>query len=214
MPKLKPDTQRARRERILDAAELCFARAGFHRTTMQHICREAGISPGALYVYFASKEDLIAGIVERDRAKLASELAELSNAPDLLSALTKLGEHYTMEEPQHKRVLGLEIGSEATRNPAVNETFSSVDEFCRKSFEQVFERAIRDGKIKPQDDARTLAEVLSLIGDGLFWRRAVDPNFDVQRYLPVIVRLVGILLNPVEPGAEIAPAPTKSKARV
>jgi len=214
MPKLKPDTQRARRERILDAAELCFARAGFHRTTMQHICREAGISPGALYVYFASKEDLIAGIVERDRAKLAAELAELSKEPDLLSALAKLGEHYTMEEPQHKRVLGLEIGSEATRNPAVNETFSSVDEFCRKSFEQVFERAIRDGKIKPQDDPRTLSEVISLIGDGLFWRRAVDPNFDVQRYLPVIVRLVGTLLNPVEPGAEIAPAPTKSKARV
>ena len=62
MPKLKPDTQRARREHILDAAEQCFARAGFHRTTMQDICRDAAVSPGALYVYFASKEDLIAGI--------------------------------------------------------------------------------------------------------------------------------------------------------
>ena len=62
MPKLKPDTQRARREHILDAAEHCFARAGFHRTTMQDICKEAGVSPGALYVYFDSKEALIAGI--------------------------------------------------------------------------------------------------------------------------------------------------------
>jgi AcrR family transcriptional regulator len=213
MPKLKPDTQRARREHILDAAELCFARAGFHRTTMQDICREAGVSPGALYVYFASKEDLIAGIVERDRAKLASELAELSDAPDLLSALTKLGEHYTMEEPQHKRVLSIEIGSEATRNPAVNETFSSVDEFCRKSFEQVFERAMRDGKIKPQHDPRTLAEVISLMGDGLFWRRAVDPNFDAHKVLPILVGLVSTLLNPVtptEPGK--TPAPVKSEA--
>ena len=62
MPKLKPDTQRARREHILDAALTCFARGGFHATTMQAICREAGVSPGALYVYFDSKEALIAGL--------------------------------------------------------------------------------------------------------------------------------------------------------
>lgn len=206
MPKLKPETQQARRERILDAAEICFARAGFHRCTMQDICKEAGVSPGALYVYFASKEDLIAGIVERDRAKLAAELVELSSAPNLLEALAKLGEHYTVEEPQYKRVLGIEIGSEATRNPAVGETFRSVDVFCRQAFEQLFTRAQHDGKIEPQDDTHTLAEVVSVIGDGLFWRRAVDPDFDVQKVMPVLVRVVSMLLNPVEPGAPISPS--------
>lgn len=199
MPKLKPETQQARRERILDAAEICFARAGFHRCTMQDICKAAGISPGALYVYFASKEELIAGIVDRDRAKLASQLAELAHAPDLLSALAGLGEHYAVEEPQYKRVLGIEIGGEATRNPTVAATFRSVDAYCRQSFEQVFERARQDGKIKPQDDPHTLAEVVSLIGDGLFWRRAVDPDFDAHKVLPVLVRMVSTLLNPVDP---------------
>ncbi len=215
MPKLKPETQQARRERILDAAELCFARAGFHRSTMQDICKEAGISPGALYVYFASKEDLIAGIVERDRAKLASQLAELSQAPDLLASLAKLGEHYTIEEPQYKRVLGIEIGGEATRNPAVGAIFRSVDEYCRQSFEQVIERAQQAGKIKPEDDARTVAEVLSVMGDGLFWRRAVDPEFDVQKVLPVLVRMVSTLLNPVtteDTGAAPTPAAKKTEA--
>lgn len=212
MPKLKPETQQARRERILDAAEVCFARAGFHRCTMQDICREAGISPGALYVYFASKEDLIAGIVERDRAKLAAELTELSKAPDLLAALARLGEHYTVEEPHYKRVLGIEIGGEATRNAAVGETFRSVDVFCRQAFEQVFARAEQDGKIAPKDDARTLAEVVSVIGDGLFWRRAVDPAFDVHKVLPVLVRVVSMLLNPVEPGAPISVTPPAASA--
>lgn len=164
---------------------------------MQDICKEAAVSPGALYVYFPSKEALIAGIVERDRAKLAAELAELSNAPDLLSALAKLGERYTVEEPQYKRVLNIEIGCEATRNPAVGETFKSVDEFCRQSFEQVFARARADGKIDPTDDTKLLAEVVALIGDGLFWRRAVDPEFDAHRVLPVLVRVVSLLLNPV-----------------
>lgn len=197
MPKLKPETQQARRERILDAAEICFARAGFHRCTMQDICKEASVSPGALYVYFASKEELIAGIVDRDRAKFAADLAELSDAPDLLSALAKLGEHYTMEEPHHKGVLHIEIGSEATRNPAVAATFRAVDEYCRQSFVQLFERAQSDGKIKLEDDPRTVSEALSLIGDGLFWRRAVDPDFDVHKVMPVLMKMVSALLNPV-----------------
>ena len=206
MPKLKPETQQARRAAILNAAERCFARAGFHRSTMQDICKEAGISPGALYVYFASKEDLIAGIVERDRTKLASKLAELPDAPDLLSALAKLGEHYTVEEPQYKRVLCIEIGVEATRNPVVGDIFRSVDEFCRQNFAQVFAQARDAGKIAPNADPETLAQVVSLLGDGLFWRRAVDPNFDAQKILPILVGLVSTLLNPVE-----ARAPAKSR---
>ncbi len=198
MPKLKPDTQRARREHILDAAEICFARSGFHRSTMQDICKEAAISPGALYVYFASKEALIAGIAERDRTKLAGELKELSQAPDLLAALAQLGEHYAVEEPQHKRVLCIEIGAEATRNPAVGEIFRSVDSFCLESFGELFARARAEGKIAPALDTATIAEIIAVIGDGLFWRRAVVPGFDAKALIPAITDLVRTLLNPIE----------------
>lgn len=208
MPKLKPDTHRARREHILDAAQICFARSGFHRTTMQDICKEAVVSPGALYVYFGSKEDLIAGIVERDRAKLAGELAALAEAPDLLAALSKLGEHYTVEEPQHKRLLCVEIGLELTRNEAVGELFRSVDKFCHDSFIKLFDRAKRDGRIAPEHDLDTIATVLSVIGDGMFWRRAVDPNFDAKAVMPVLTGILSNLLNPVSTPEET----TRSKA--
>jgi AcrR family transcriptional regulator len=197
MPKLKPATQQARRENILDAAERCFARAGFHGTTMQDICREAGVSAGALYVYFASKEALIDGIAERDRNKLAGELAELAEAEDLLAALQRLGEHYTVEEPHHKRLLMIEIGAESTRNPNVGEIFRSTDQFCKESFERLFERARADGRIAPSLDIRTIAQVLAVIGDGMFWRRAVDPNFDAKAVMPVLTGLLATLINPV-----------------
>ena len=208
MPKLKPDTQRARREHILDAAEHCFARAGFHRCTMHDICKEAEISPGALYVYFSSKEALIAGIAERDRTKLADQLSELAKAPDLLAALARLGEHYAVEEPRHKRVLCIEIGCEATRNPAVGEIFRSVDSFCLENFEQLFARARAEGKIAPEVDTATLAEIIAVIGDGLFWRRAVAQNFDAKKLIPVITDLVRTLLNPV--GIDAARGPEQA----
>ena len=60
MPKVTDAHLEARRQQILDAASACFARQGFHQTTMQDICRKAELSPGAVYRYFASKEDIIA----------------------------------------------------------------------------------------------------------------------------------------------------------
>jgi AcrR family transcriptional regulator len=212
MPKLKPDTQRARREHILDAAERCIARAGFHRSTMHDICAEAAISPGALYVYFSSKEDLIAGITERDRAKLAGEFAEVAKAPDLMAALARLGEHYAIEEPKYKSVLAIEMGCEATRNPVVGEIYRSVDNFCLDSFKQLFARARAEGKIAPELDTETIAQVIAVIGDGLFWRRAVDPNFDGARLIPVITDLVRTILNPIETPVQDAPRPAASEA--
>ena len=195
MPKLTPASQAARREHILDAAERCFASAGFHRTTMQDICREADVSAGALYVYFAAKEALIAGIAERDRNKLAGQLAELAKAPDLATALGQLGEHYVVDEPPHKRMMCIEIGVESTRNAAVGTIYRSVDRFVLDSFEQLFQRAAAEGRINPKYDARTLARTLAVLGDGLFWRRAIDPEFDAASMLPVITAIVSSLLN-------------------
>ncbi len=197
MPKLKPDTQRARREHILDAAEVCFAHAGFHRTTMQDICKAAGISPGALYLYFSSKEDLIAGIAERDRAEFATRFAALAAAPDFMAALSQLGEQYFVEEPAHKRLMCVEIGIEATRNPRVGEIHGSVDRYVRQSFQDLFQRMRSEGRIDPVLDIPTLAETFATLGDGLFWRRAIDPDFDARAVLPAIITAFGSLLRPV-----------------
>jgi len=203
MPKLKPATQLARREHILDAAELCFARSGFHRTTMQAICKEALISPGALYVYFASKEDLIAGIAERDRAKFAERFAEVSTATDFMKALSALGDRYFAEEPAYKRTMCIEIGLESTRNPKVGEIYRSVDRFVGESFEKLFSRLAAEGRISPDVDIPTLAKVFSVIGDGMFLRRAVDPDFEPKTVVPAVMALIGKLLNPIsaEPGS-------------
>lgn len=197
MPKLKPATHAARRAHILDAAEICFAAAGFHGTSMLDICTRAGVSAGAVYVYFKSKEDLIAGIADRDRAKITAQLKEMAEAPDLLSALARLGEHYAIEEPHYKRVLCIEIGAESTRNPAVGEIFRTVDSACKQQFEELFRRAAEEGRIAPSVDPETLARIIAVIGDGLFWRRAIDPTFDAASVLPALILLIGSIVNPV-----------------
>lgn len=205
MPKLKADTQIARRTNILDAAEHCFARAGLHRTTMQDICKAAEVSPGALYLYFDSKEALIAGLAERNRAEFAERIQFLASATDFIAALQVIGERYFAEEPAHKRLMCVEMGIEATRNPRVGEIYHSVDKFVRDSFRALFQRLVDEGRIAPVLDVDSLTEVFVTLGDGLFWRRAVDPSFDPKIVLPAVTQTLAGLLRPVlGGGADVA----------
>ena len=177
---------------------------------MNDICRQAEISTGALYGHFSSKEDLIAGIAERNRSKFAGEVAELAQAPDLIEALSKLGEHYTLEEPRYKQLLCIEIGCEATRNEAVRKIHRSVDKFVLESFTDLFARAKQDGKISPELAPETAAEMVMLLGDGMFWRRAVDPDFNAEELMPAVIGVIDALLNPVRPLSE--PASTSGQS--
>jgi TetR/AcrR family transcriptional regulator, transcriptional repressor of aconitase len=64
MPKVSQEHLERRRRQILDAATECFAKQGFHATSMQDIFRESGLSAGAVYRYFPSKYSLIKAIAE------------------------------------------------------------------------------------------------------------------------------------------------------
>jgi AcrR family transcriptional regulator len=195
--------------RILDAAERCFVRSGFHRTTMDDICKDAGVSPGALYVYFDSKEALIEGLSERDREEFVERFATLGTAPDFLKALQTLGEQYFIEEPPQKRRLCIEIGLEATRNERIARIFHRVDDFVTRSFADLFQRLKDEGRIAPKLDIGALAQVFAVMGDGLFWRRAVISNFDPELAVGAVLTVLRDLLQPTAPVDPAASANSK-----
>ncbi len=66
-PKVTEEYLEERRQQIISAAEVCFARLGIHATTLENIRAEAGLSRGAVYHYFKSKEDIVEGLRERSR---------------------------------------------------------------------------------------------------------------------------------------------------
>src|SRR5262249_7186804 len=63
MPKITRARADARRRQILDAALACFARRGFHKTTMQDVVQHSGLSPGSIYCHFSRKQDIIVAVV-------------------------------------------------------------------------------------------------------------------------------------------------------
>src|SRR5215472_2739698 len=80
MPRVSDEYLEQRRQQILDAARRCFARQGFYETSMQDVFREAGLSAGAVYRYFKSKDELVqaisATVLDRMAAAIDGALAE------------------------------------------------------------------------------------------------------------------------------------------
>jgi TetR/AcrR family transcriptional repressor of uid operon len=187
---LNQDNHQERRTRILEAAQACFVRSGFHRTTMQDVAAEVGMSPGNLYRYFPSKDAIAVGLAERDRARISAEFAELMDADDLVASFAALGRKHFADEPRARAVLSLEIWAEATRNPTFAGVIDAFESDMIGRMAELFRRARERGTIAADVDPEALATVVSTLGDGLFVRRAVAPDFDPEREVGFAVAVI------------------------
>jgi TetR/AcrR family transcriptional repressor of uid operon len=167
-----------RRAEILAAAERCFVRSGFHQTSMQEICSEAGMSPGNLYRYYESKVAIIAGIAERDRAEVLTQLANAPFSSDFFGTMAALARHHVVERTAEEVGLCAETMAESRRNPEVARIF--------QGFDADVEAAAR-GDIRSDIDFESVVTMMMAMVDGVWWRRAVDPAFDAEAVLPIFL---------------------------
>jgi TetR/AcrR family transcriptional regulator, transcriptional repressor of aconitase len=166
----------ARRRQILDAARRCFARNGFHATSMQHVLREADLSAGAVYRYFKSKDEIVAAIASEILAELKQAVDDVVDTEvppsldealgSLAAALERLG-----EEQDTLRVV-VQVWGEAVRSPALAERFVETYRGIRSSLARLVELYQQRGEIDPDVAAEDVAAVLA----GLLQGFAVQHN--------------------------------------
>lgn len=77
MPRVSEEHLERRRQQILDAAQLCFSRKGFHETSMQDVFIESGMSAGAVYRYFTSKNEIIGALIAQTMVPLRARLTDI-----------------------------------------------------------------------------------------------------------------------------------------
>ncbi|HET7738163.1 MAG TPA: helix-turn-helix domain-containing protein [Tepidiformaceae bacterium] len=77
MPRVSDAYRVAQHETILDAAEACFSRKGVVHTRVDDIAAECGLSVGAIYRYFNSRDAIIAGVAERSRERDRAAMVQL-----------------------------------------------------------------------------------------------------------------------------------------
>jgi len=146
---------KARRDQIVDAAWACFARKGYHQTTMQDIATEAGLSAGAIYRYFPGKEALLKAAADRslemNRALLE---ATRSEAAEPLDALELLGQTMfsSFNDPMFEMWTRLEVETrpEFLRNEALRESIKRQLAFWRTALIQLMAEAKQKGQLRAE----------------------------------------------------------------
>src|SRR6516164_4528450 len=127
MSQPQTDSVPDRRSQILDAALICFAKRGFHQTSMHDISAEAGISVGLIYRYFENKEAVISAMADHHKKEISEVLQRAKRAPTLLESLEILFTAHCCEEAT--RVVSafvVDLYAEASRNPRVAELVRDV----------------------------------------------------------------------------------------
>lgn len=186
-----------RPEELLDAALALFVEKGYAHTSVAEIARKAGVSKGAVYLYFPSKQAILESLVQRavapiaKRALAAADLATGDARKTLRAILTIVTT--SLGDPKVFAVPRIVI-REATVAPEIAEMYRrAVFDIIFPAAIQNIERAIANGQMRPVDPELTLRSLIGPIlvhmllaeifdikpADGLALDRFIDNHLDI-----------------------------------
>ncbi len=179
-PTERPSAPR-RTKQVLDAAEACFRRQGFHTTSMAQIAAAARMSVGHIYRYFPSKHDIIAAIVERDVAAAMADFDAVEDSTD--GVFPAIFRHWRQKfewiGDRLRSCLWLEILAESARNPAAAAVVRGARAKVARRMCELIEAAA-EGRWPPED-IRQKVELLMMMMDAAAFRTISDPDYCAGR---------------------------------
>jgi AcrR family transcriptional regulator len=192
VPRVSEDHLTARREQILTAARRCFLRNGLHNTSMQDLIAEAGLSVGAVYRYFKSKNEIISAISEVVAGGLSAALEELAARElPLLEAVSGMLDIADAQlGPDGNFPLVLQVWSEAVLDPAIGAIVHDRYTELRRPFRTIAEQAVARGELDPDTDPDAMAAALFGMLPGYALQRQLVGAPDKQTYLVALRALI------------------------
>jgi AcrR family transcriptional regulator len=221
MPKLKPEEVELRRQEIIEAARNCFLRNGFHQTTTDEICHEAAITPGGLYHYFDSKDDIISAVIRDTTGTTVGRLTSMTKgARDARSAFQDVIEYFSqvIRDPDldTRTRFDVEIWAETLRNDKLATITQEGLAFRRQWMEALITRGREEGMYRPEVDPRGLANLLLVTMMGMrVGKLLLRDDFDIEGAMESLVLMhAGRLSNGTAVGLaeEDVPADTGKRS--
>jgi AcrR family transcriptional regulator len=195
MPKVLPEYLELRRQQILDAAAGCFTRKGFHHSTMQDICDQAELSPGAVYRYFRSKEEIIEAMSDYRQRQNGERLQQAMSKQTTLAIFDELLNQFFLnreaDELQDSCAMMIELVAEAPRNERIRESQSRINSSVLQAMTEIIQNSQATGEIEQTLDAQGVARVMTALYQGFVIQRMLDPDLDVVAYTRAARALFG-----------------------
>lgn len=198
MPKITEEQREARRLEILEAATRCFARQGFHRTTMEDIIRELASSPGAVYCYFRGKNDIVAAIAEQRHARESALLAELLASDNVGEGIQRVARAFfeMLKHPAEKkrRKVTIQLWAESLRDKRIRKI---VERGIRQRdlLTAALRNAQRLGQLPVDVDTDAFSRVLLALVQGFILQQAWEPELDAEGYVMTAMHLVNSVFS-------------------
>jgi len=199
MRTVDPVKHEEKRREILDAAGRCFARKGFQGATISSICAEAKISPGHLYHYFASKEEIVGAIAEAGLEANVELLARIMEKPDAIAAFVAEVRRPKDHRKQTVQALLPDMLAEAGRNPAMAGILQTHSRKLQTLVADFIRNGQGRGQIDPGLDPEVAAGIVFCVGDGIRALALRNPKVDMEKSLDTLKILLTRFLTPQKP---------------
>ena len=203
MPKVSQQHRDARRDQILTAALRCFLRDGFHATSMQDLFAEAGLSAGAVYRYFASKDEVILAIAEDNMREVLAMIHQVATAGPGRSAGEVVADALALVRAKHEADgvggMAVLVWSEALRNPALAAQLRALLTGMHEDFTRLAADHQRTGDLPGAVPAEAIARMLVAVMAGYILQLTVLG--------PDAVGGVGDAARALWPQAALSPGP-------
>lgn len=203
MPKVTSEYRAERRAQIMAAARRCFVRNGFHASSMQDLVAEAGMSSGAMYRYFASKEAVIEAIAADNLDQVVAVLARAIDAgASPQAALAAVLEFVTVRHDEDGfAAIAVLVWSEALRNPALAAHLRDAigTALATLSGHGATGGTPATGDDDAQSEAAALADVLLCVLPGYLMRLAVGGPQAVANIPGAVAKVLTATLSSTQP---------------
>lgn len=196
----------ARRRQILDGAGRCFARNGFHATSMQDVLTEVGLSAGAVYRYFGSKDELIEAIADEVFTGIRAAFEDAAETdppptPDILLGRVMrrvLREHLPGEDEQALARLVVQVWTETLRNDRIAAVLHERYAGLRESWTVLVDVYRARGLMPEGPPADHVARTLIAAAQGFITQQALFGGVSVEMLENGLSALMSMRQPPAE----------------
>ncbi|WP_343081393.1 helix-turn-helix domain-containing protein [Ostreiculturibacter nitratireducens] len=168
-----------RRAQILSAARRVFAVKGLSKVTLRDVFREAGLSAGAVYNYFQSKDDLILGVTEAGMAEALSAFGGAAAGAGLDAIIDTFFDALAGMDPAEAPRVDLMIAAEALATPDVHRAVVKNRAAVKAALVRLIERRQATRGDWAGHAAPTLADLLYATYQGLILSVALGEKPDI-----------------------------------